>query len=579
MANKINRKVDWRLPSIACVGLATNWIAWQLKPDQQEGIRSLQALSLLVVVWLIWKANKRFEPKALKNPEIGSTLGWLLLALAVSLAMTLTVSHQAILSEEIYQNSLKPTSRNITYLIQLSIQPRQSGFQRKETAQGWLKAICQPKCHATKLPIKIVLPNKTGHRGDLIKAKGKLEAEHGKLSRQQLQLLVSSQAVIAKSTIARRIENFKTKFAQEITEQTASWKQGMELVPAITWGDQRLVAQQTKKMMRKTGLSHLTAVSGAHVSLVCLLAAVVAGKIARTSRYGRIWKPKVVLRSTQLAGLMATLGFAYFVGPSPSIIRASTMSAMGVFLAATGNSYTGMNLLSMSALGLLLWQPQMGLQLGFWLSFLATFGILFGSEKLRDDLSQLDEKRADAFSLIVANPPAKSRRAEKKQALEAKRKAQARNKAKEKIRNAYSVSLVAYLATFPLIAAQNESINLWSVLLNLMAMPLLPMILFGGLIASLTVLIGFGTSLVLSLLWWPSRGLWLVAKWGETLPGAEIPWWSGATGTIVGLAFVSILVLQYPNIWKLAHRLVDLLVKVGLGGGINGWSSKKPQQR
>lgn len=115
--------------------------------------------------------------------------------------------------------------------------------------------------------------------------------------------------------------------------------------------------------LRRFGLSHIMVVSGFHFSLVVAF-------LAFFLRFTLPWRPSVI-------GLVlgATL-YLFFIGPTPSVMR----SWISVFLLFIGKFFekraSGLNSLGVALIVLLFYEPAWSQNIGFQLSFLATFAIL-----------------------------------------------------------------------------------------------------------------------------------------------------------------------------------------------------------
>ncbi|MCW5819541.1 MAG: ComEC/Rec2 family competence protein [Trueperaceae bacterium] len=110
------------------------------------------------------------------------------------------------------------------------------------------------------------------------------------------------------------------------------------------------------------GMAHLLALSGLHVGILLLA-------------LGRSLSRLPTARLPVLAA--ATLGFVLLVGPSPSVVRAATMSLAALAATALGSGRAhAWATLGLAALLGTLSAPQMVLDLGFQLSYLAVAGML-----------------------------------------------------------------------------------------------------------------------------------------------------------------------------------------------------------
>ncbi len=118
-----------------------------------------------------------------------------------------------------------------------------------------------------------------------------------------------------------------------------------------------------------TGAMHILAVSGLHVGIIYGILSLIFNRLGQQNSRFR-WLIFVV-------SLVVLWSYAFITGLSPSVLRAVTMFS---FVAASraikrkGNIY---NTLGASALFLLLYDPYLIMNIGFQLSFLAVFGIVY----------------------------------------------------------------------------------------------------------------------------------------------------------------------------------------------------------
>jgi len=96
------------------------------------------------------------------------------------------------------------------------------------------------------------------------------------------------------------------------------------LLPALVVGDTSAMVPAVEDEFRAAGLTHLTAVSGANVAIVC---GAVLG-LARLARAG----PRT---AAALAGL-ALIGFVVLCRPSPSVLRAAVMGGVTLLALVLG---------------------------------------------------------------------------------------------------------------------------------------------------------------------------------------------------------------------------------------------------
>lgn len=146
------------------------------------------------------------------------------------------------------------------------------------------------------------------------------------------------------------------------------------ILMALARGDRRELEPELKGLLRRTGTSHLLAISGMHIGIVAglgwLLGRFLAGPLAPTA----LW-PATRLVPAGLS-LGAAASYAALVGWPPSALRAVCMVAGATAAGLLGRRTRPGSLLGGAALLAALVSPATTGELGFQLSFLAVAGIL-----------------------------------------------------------------------------------------------------------------------------------------------------------------------------------------------------------
>lgn len=128
-------------------------------------------------------------------------------------------------------------------------------------------------------------------------------------------------------------------------------------------GERDLIPRPLLENFRQTGLMHLLAISGLHVGLIFLVLTIGLSFLPRR------W-------SVSLAAALVWT-YAFFVGASPSVIRAAMFISLFVLAYISGRRRNDLNTLGAAALATLMVNPTWLMDTGFQLSYLATFGILY----------------------------------------------------------------------------------------------------------------------------------------------------------------------------------------------------------
>ena len=285
------------------------------------------------------------------------------------------------------------------------------------------------------------------------------------------------------------------------------------LVPALVDGDERGVTDGIEEDFRRSGLTHLMAVSGTNLTIVLAVTMAVA-RAAGARRRGLV-----------VVGALSIVAFVLLARPEPSVVRAAAMGAVGVAALGFG-SRGGLRALCWAVVVLLFVDPWLSRSPGFVLSVSATAGIL--------GLAPVFARRLETWMPRWC-------------AL------------------AIGVPVAAQLACTPTIAALSGEVSLVAVFANLVAAPAVAPATVAGLVGGL-----------LSLVWLPAaQACGLVAgacaSWiltvGHTAAGLDAasfewhaPW--------------QVLIVLVPVVTWLAVRLSSrpvLFVGVVLGLAVGVW--------
>ncbi len=137
-----------------------------------------------------------------------------------------------------------------------------------------------------------------------------------------------------------------------------------ELAAPLLFGDRGGMATDTEAALRASGLVHLLALSGLHVTW---LAAAARGVVALLG--GGVF-------ARALGGALAALAYALVAGPIPSLARAVAAESLVALARGQQRALDALHALGLAALLLLAWRPHWAHDLGFQLSCVATFGLV-----------------------------------------------------------------------------------------------------------------------------------------------------------------------------------------------------------
>lgn len=163
------------------------------------------------------------------------------------------------------------------------------------------------------------------------------------------------------------------------------------LIPGMVLGDTALQREEFSLQMRRAGLSHLTAVSGANFAIVSALVFFLLRRLI----------PKILPRICVTTIFL--LIFLLLVRPSPSVLRAGVMAAVVLLAKASGNTRNSVAALATAITALLLLDPFQAVDPGFVLSVLATSGLIFIAPLLTEVLERyLPQWLAEMVSIPCA---------------------------------------------------------------------------------------------------------------------------------------------------------------------------------
>lgn len=269
-----------------------------------------------------------------------------------------------------------------------------------------------------------------------------------------------------------------------------------QLLPGLILGDRSVQSPELNSAMKDSGLSHLSAVSGANCTLI-------AGAVTMGLRTLRVRRPVVLT-----AVLAVLVVFVIVVGMEPSVIRAAVMGGIGAAAVFFGRGHQALPLLSLAVCVLLFWDPALADEAAFQLSVCATAGIVLGARPLEQWLTA-------AGSRILPAPLAGVLGA------------------------ALAVTVCAQIACQPILLGLSGSVSAYAVPANLLAAPLVPFVTVPGTLAAALVPVLPGLASV--ILWWvawPAAGIGWIATTVSAWPGALHAWPGQPLGAVLTILHI-----------------------------------------
>ena len=156
---------------------------------------------------------------------------------------------------------------------------------------------------------------------------------------------------------------------------------------ALLLGQKQEISKELNDNYAAAGMLHILAVSGLHVGIFMFIIQLLLKPLGKTKRV-RILRTLIVISAIWL--------FALIAGLSPSILRAATMFSFIQVGLAFNHKNGGYNALIFSAFILLLFNPRLIYEVGFQLSYMAVFFIIW----LQPSLFKLWEPKSYILKLF-----------------------------------------------------------------------------------------------------------------------------------------------------------------------------------
>ncbi len=285
-----------------------------------------------------------------------------------------------------------------------------------------------------------------------------------------------------------------------------------ELARGFVLGEDDRVDEATVEDFRRSGLSHLIAVSGQNVALLALLAMPLLAALGMPLRTRLVWI------------LGAIVVYVPLAGAGPSILRAGVMGGLSVLATLAGRRSSRLYALALAAVLALAIDPRVAGDVGWQLSFAAVLGILALASLLR---------RA-----IVVRTGGRGWRGT--------------------LAEGAALTAAATLATAPLIALHFEAVSTTTLVANLLALPAVaPAMWLGMLAAAGGQVPGFPVELLNAVNALLLAYIAQVAAWcggpGWAYPHVRL----GPGGLFVSYLVLAALAIGVPGVLR-RHRLANL---------------------
>ena len=301
------------------------------------------------------------------------------------------------------------------------------------------------------------------------------------------------------------------------------------LIAALVVGDQNAIERADWDVFRATGVAHLMAISGLHITMFAWAAALVLAWLWRRSQRLCLWLP--ASSAALVGGVLLATAYALFSGWGVPSQRTILMLFTVGLLRLSGKCWPWPQVWLLACAVVVAADPWALLQAGFWLSFVAV-GVLFAS------------------SASVVTPDSNAPRPLVWRVL-------------ANLRESLHEQWVITLALTPLTLLLFGQVSLVGLAANALAIPwvtllVTPLAMAGVLMPPLWDLAALAMAALTGYL------QWLAALPFATVSLAQAPLWLGAVGVLGGV----LLVLPLP--WRLRLCGLPLLLPVLL------WQTPRP---
>ena len=279
-----------------------------------------------------------------------------------------------------------------------------------------------------------------------------------------------------------------------------------ELVSSMVLGRRAVdLPQDIRDRFIKAGLAHILAASGFHVSLLLAVVLKATNRLSTKSQF--------------LIGISTLIIYVGLTGLQPSVIRATLMGVGALVGLLLDRKVIPLGSLLLAATILLLFNPLWIWNLGFQLSFLATFGLIVTVPAITKRLDWLPP----TIATIIAVP------------------------------------LAASIWTLPLICYVFNTVATYSILVNIISTPLVTIISLGGMISAIaSLIVPILGSAISSFLLYPTLLLIEVTKLFTNLPGSALAIGKISLGSLL-LIYVFFGLVWLSKWWQARWHFVLLL--------------------
>ncbi len=396
-------------------------------------------------------------------------------------------------------------NQRVDFVAQVKTDPTKTSSGNFSFTARLLSFTADGKSHAVRTPIRVI-------------SKNQIKALPGQKISATASALKSKEARVAALVVVNGDINVLT--------QPSTWASGLgaireglrnnsgngdagALIPGMVLGDTSKQSPEFKEAMKRSGLTHLVAVSGANFAIVSTFV---------------LWCMQFLIRRKNYRVLATAIALACFIAlvrPSPSVLRAAAMAAVLLSAQLGKRASDSLPALGFAICAVVLGDPWQSRDAGFALSVLATAGLLLLAPKIEEKLST-HQKLAGALA-----PP-----------------------------------IAAMVFCAPILVALSGYLSPMSVVANLLAAPAVaPITVLGFIAALISPIAPWITQVIIFCIRFPAGFITWVAHWVADFPVLTIH--NGLIGFVLVAAILLVLIL-FKKHWKQSAAIL-LIIVISLG--------------
>jgi competence protein ComEC len=277
------------------------------------------------------------------------------------------------------------------------------------------------------------------------------------------------------------------------------------LIPGMVLGDTSKQSPEFKDAMKRSGLTHLVAVSGANFAIVSTFV---------------LWCMQFIFRSKKMriaATALALICFIALVRPSPSVLRAAAMAAVLLSAQFGKRSSDSLPALGFAMAAVVVGDPWQSRDAGFALSVLATAGLLLLAPRIQEQIP-----------------------------------------GHKKLTGALAPPIAAMIFCSPILVSLSGYLSPMSVVANLLAAPVVaPITVLGFIAAIISPIAPWLTEIIIFFIRIPAGFITNIAHWIAAFPVLTIH--NGAIGFVI-MATIDGILFLFKKSWKKTTALLLILI-------------------